>query len=162
MQRSADVAALQTLGISPECLSDLVETAEGVPRLVSFNRLLIVDDEPEVARFMAKVAESCGYEAAVALRAEEFYERYRAWQPTHIMLDLQMPGAGGAILLKFLAAEKCRAPVMLMSGLDTSELDEQRRLSEADGLTMAQPIKKPMRLAELRALLTGLKRAERG
>ena len=60
----------------------------------------------------------------------------------------------GVELLRFLAENDFRAPVLIISGFDQRVLDSAFRLGEALGLTMAGPLQKPVRLDQLEALLT--------
>ncbi len=121
------------------------------------NRLLIIDDEPAIAALVAKVAKTCGYEATIAGSGEEFQARHRDWTPTHVIMDLQMPGLDGVELIRFLAGEKSRAQVMVMSGFDARVLESARRLGTERGLTMAGTLAKPIRVADLQKMLDGLK-----
>jgi hypothetical protein len=63
----------------------------------------------------------------------------------------------GVELLRFLADEEYRSPVLIVSGFDRRVLESAFRLGEALGLTMAGPVEKPVRLARLEELLTDLK-----
>jgi hypothetical protein len=60
-------------------------------------------------------------------------------------------------LLRFLAAEDYRSPVLIVSGFDRRVLDAAFRLGEALGLSMAGPLEKPVRLEQLETLLNELK-----
>ena len=66
-----------------------------------------------------------------------------------VALDLGMPGMDGVELLRFLAEEGYRAPVLIISGFDRRVLERAFRLGQALGLTMAGPLEKPVRLEEL-------------
>ena len=118
-------------------------------------RLLLVDDDPAVGRFLAHAAEECGLEAIVTVTAENFRSRYRDARPGIIVLDLALPGSDGVELLRFLAEEKSRARVILISGFDTRVLEAAMRLGAAMGLRMAEPLHKPVRLEQLMATMTG-------
>ncbi|HXQ66125.1 MAG TPA: EAL domain-containing response regulator [Alphaproteobacteria bacterium] len=123
------------------------------------NRLLIIDDDPQVARFVAKVAKACDYEAITTTSAEDFRARHGTWHPTHIVMDLQMPNTDGVELIRFLAAEKSKARLLIMSGQDVKVIEAVKHLGKERGLTMAGILSKPIRAAELRAILTNLKLA---
>ena len=58
-------------------------------------RLLILDDEAAVADTVRMIAEDAGVEARVALEAQAFFEAFDQWQPTHLAIDLVMPGMDG-------------------------------------------------------------------
>ena len=120
-------------------------------------RLLLIDDEPALADFLANAARECGYEPTLTSDDETFREEFLRDRPDVVALDLGMPGMDGVELLRFLALEKFTAPVMIISGFDRRVLDSAFRLGEALGLTMAGPLEKPVRLADLEEFLNGLR-----
>ena len=112
-------------------------------------RLLLIDDELSVARFLAHAAEECGYEAIVTVTAESFRAQYLTADPAVVVLDLALPRSDGVELLRFLAERRCEALVLLISGFDARVLDAAMRLGTAMGLRMAGPLAKPVRLQAL-------------
>lgn len=120
-------------------------------------RLLLVDDEPALADFIASAARECGYDATLTSDDEQFREEFRAIRPDMVVLDLGMPGMDGIQLLRFLAEERFQSPVLIISGFDRRVLESAFRLGEARGLTMVGPLEKPVRLEALESLLTELK-----
>ena len=63
----------------------------------------------------------------------------------------------GMELLRFLAEQDYRAPVLIVSGFDRRVLEAAFRLGEALGLVMAGPLEKPVRLHDLEELLDRLR-----
>jgi DNA-binding response OmpR family regulator len=120
-------------------------------------RLLLIDDEPALADFLANGAREAGMDAVVAVNHGDFREQFLAGPPDMVALDLGMPGMDGVELLRFLADQKFSAPVLIVSGFDRRILESAFRLGEALGLTMAGPLAKPVRLHELEAVLNGLR-----
>ena len=120
-------------------------------------RLLLVDDEPVLAEFIASAARECGFEPILTANDEQFRERFLGDRPNMVALDLGMPGMDGVELLRFLAAEDYRSPVLIISGFDRRVLESAFRLGEALGLRMVGPLEKPVRLEELETVLTELK-----
>lgn len=116
-------------------------------------RLLLIDDEPALAKFVADVADDCGFDPTLTSSNEQFQTAFRADPPDMIALDLGMPGMDGVELLRFLADEKCVAPVLIISGFDRRVLESAFRLGEALGLRMVGPLEKPVRAEELENLL---------
>src|SRR4028118_115039 len=86
-------------------------------------RLLLVDDEPALARFLADAAEECGFEPTITSNDREFRTRLVAARPDIVALDLGMAGMDGVELLRFLASEDFRAPVLIVSGFDRRVLE---------------------------------------
>ena len=120
-------------------------------------RLLLVDDEPALAEFIASAARECGYEATITSEDEAFREQFLADRPDIVALDLGMPGMDGIELLRFLADEGFDAPVLIVSGFDRRVLESAFRLGEALGLAMVGPLEKPVRLEAIESILTELK-----
>jgi DNA-binding response OmpR family regulator len=120
-------------------------------------RLLLIDDEPTLADFMADAASGCGFDPVVTSRDEEFRDQFIAERPDMVVLDLGMPGMDGVELLRFLADQQYRSPVLIVSGFDRRVLESAFRLGEALGLNMAGPLEKPVRLERLETMLNELK-----
>jgi DNA-binding response OmpR family regulator len=120
-------------------------------------RLLLIDDEPALAAFVANAAGLSGYSAQVATNYIEFREKFLENRPNMVALDLGMPGMDGVELLRYLAEEGYRSPVLIISGFDRRVLESAFRLGQALGLTMAGPLEKPVRLEVLEDLLNELR-----
>ena len=116
-------------------------------------RLLLIDDEPALAKFMAEAATLSGYEPIIADGHLQFKELYRTLRPDMVAIDLGMPDMDGVELIRFLAAEGARQPVMIVSGFEDRILESAMRLGVERGLTMVGPVHKPARLDELEQLL---------
>jgi DNA-binding response OmpR family regulator len=120
-------------------------------------RLLLIDDEPALGAFLAEAARECGFEPTQTSEDGEFRQQFVAHRPDMVALDLGMPGMDGVELLRFLASQDYRAPVLIISGFDRRVLESAFRLGEALGLNMAGPLSKPTRLEEIERVLNGLK-----
>jgi DNA-binding response OmpR family regulator len=119
-------------------------------------RLLLIDDEPVLADYLASAARTCGFDPIVPERDEEFREFFLANRPEMVAVDLGMP-VDGVELIRFIADQDYRGPVLIVSGFDRRVLESAFRLGEALGLNMAGPIEKPVRLDILEELLRKLK-----
>ena len=120
-------------------------------------QLLLIDDEPALAEFLANAAMECGFEPTLTSDDATFRSKFVEHRPDMVALDLGMPGMDGVELLRFLADHNFEAPVLIISGFDRRVLDSAFRLGEALGLKMAGPLEKPVRLAVLEGLLNELK-----
>jgi DNA-binding response OmpR family regulator len=116
-------------------------------------RLLLIDDEPALAAFVAKAATMCGFDPIIADQDEQFRNLFHANRPQMVALDLGMP-VDGVELLRFLASEDYREPVLIISGFDRRVLESAYRLGTALGLQMVGPLEKPARLEQLEEILT--------
>lgn len=122
-------------------------------------RLLLIDDEPSLAEFLASAAEESGFDPVITGRDDEFRESFLQQTPDMVALDLGMPGMDGVELIRFLADQDYDAPVLIVSGFDRRVLESAFRLGEALGLTMVGPIEKPVRFEVLEEMLSRLKAA---
>ncbi|MCA1653581.1 MAG: response regulator [Sphingomicrobium sp.] len=120
-------------------------------------KLLLIDDEPALAAFLADAARMSGFEAIIATDDEAFKSLFQADRPQMVALDLGMPGMDGVELLRFLAGEDYRLPVLIISGFDRRVLESAFNLGEALGLRMAGPLEKPTRLEDIEQLLKNLR-----
>lgn len=116
-------------------------------------RLLLIDDEPQLAAFVASAAKMCGFDPITTDRDEDFRARLIDDAPQMVALDLGMPGMDGVELLRFLADRSYAGPVLIISGFDRRVLESAFRLGEALGLRMVGPLEKPARLDALEAIL---------
>lgn len=121
-----------------------------------FKRMLLIDDEPDVAAYIQAVAEDCGFEVRATHRAQEFMTTYESFRPNVISLDLAIPGVDGIELLRYLADKACTARIFIASGFGGNVLSAAERLGAARGLKMAGIIEKPMRPTDLRRLFNEL------
>ncbi len=109
--------------------------------------VLLVDDDELIQEAMAAQLELLGHQAALATSGEEALERVeRGLRPAVVILDMNMPGLGGARTLPRLRAALPEVPIFLSTGrTDQQALD----LAESNaGVTI---LPKPFGLPELRA-----------
>jgi CheY-like chemotaxis protein len=123
------------------------------------NRLLVVDDEPGIGRLVKRVAESVGFEVVVIEDPMVFAKTAREWDPTVIVLDLNIPGTDGIQMLRTLAEDKCTAHMVLTSGAAGMVLEAAKQFGRECGLNMSKVLQKPVRIETLRELLREFKPA---
>ena len=123
---------------------------------MSENRLLVVDDEPDIGEFIRTVAEGEGFAVKVTSTAKDFLQAFDDFAPTAICLDVVMPDTDGIELLKYLADRKCTASILVISGYSKLYLSSAENLGEAFGLPYVKTLTKPLGLATLRDALRGV------
>lgn len=116
-------------------------------------RLLILDDEPTVAQTVAFAAERHGFAVRMSGSAEDFFDDVARFAPSHVIIDLLMPGMDGVEVLRSLAMTRCHANIIMMSGMGTKVLESAQRVGLERGLRISGILPKPFKPAELRALL---------
>ena len=57
-------------------------------------QLLLIDDEPALADFVANAARECGFEPAVTSNDAAFRDEFRTRRPDAVAMDLGMPVDG--------------------------------------------------------------------
>ena len=115
--------------------------------------LLIVDDEPDVAEFLAEVGRQCGFDVAKVCTLQEIQQELAERPPQVVTLDLQMPDLDGVQLLRYLSERKSKAGILLVSGTDARVRNTSLRLGRELGLNMLGTLQKPVHIAELEAVL---------
>ncbi len=117
-------------------------------------RLLVIDDEPDIGQFIGTVAEGLGYQVTITTDAQAFIDAYNSEKPSVVVVDVVMPDIDGVELVKYLAQSGCDARVLVISGYTERYLDNTRTLGEAFGLASVTSMKKPIELIQLEDFLS--------
>lgn len=117
------------------------------------DRLIVVDDEPDVARQIRRVAEEIGFEVTAATSAAAFRRGYAESDPSVVVLDIVMPEADGIDLVNWLAEQRAAAALILISGFDAKYLGAAREIATHKGLDVVAALTKPLETAALRTAL---------
>lgn len=115
-------------------------------------RILILDDEPDVGAFVCSAAQMMGLHCSATTDATSFLSEL-APETTLILLDLMMPKMDGIELLRLLASQDCKSGILLMSGVGSRVLETAEQLAQSLGLNVIGHLNKPFRLKELQTIL---------
>ena len=115
-------------------------------------RLLVVDDNRDLAELVRRVGVGAGYDVCVTTDAHEFKEAFDSFEPTVIVLDMVMPETDGIQLIHWLVDRGVAARVVVASGFNPLYAEMAAKLGAAKGLAVTY-LAKPFRLQELRAVL---------
>lgn len=124
------------------------------------NRLLILDDDPDICDFIRDVAQELGYAVLAPGHSSEFLPSLISFKPNAIFLDLRMPGMDGVEVIRALGDEGTDAQLVLATGEDRQILQTARLLAEQRGLKVASAVRKPILLSDLQAILKGMRLVE--
>jgi CheY-like chemotaxis protein len=114
-------------------------------------RVLVVDDEPAVARLTSLVLEQYGFQVDVVNNGREALaqlsssDRYRV-----VLVDLTMPDFSGIEVLVRARKQGCDTPMVLTSGYPRSEADQRFQDSDFSGF-----LQKPYRMENLVDVIRG-------
>jgi two-component system KDP operon response regulator KdpE len=90
-------------------------------------RILVVDDEPQIARVLRRSLAARGYEVQVAVDGEDALEIFNAWAPDLVITDLSMPIMGGLELCRRIRATS-QAPIIALS----AKVEERAKVETLD------------------------------
>lgn len=121
--------------------------------MTASQRILVVDDDADVGEFVADAAQTMGFDCTATTDAKTFLEKLTP-DTTLILLDLLMPDMDGIELLRLLSARKCKAGIILISGIGKRVLESAEQLAQVLGLSIVGHLQKPFRLTELEEVLT--------
>ncbi len=121
-------------------------------------RIIVVDDDPQVAEVVREILTIEGYQIEVCVDGEQAFSRIQVVMPELIILDVVMPGLGGFGLLYLLSSDPqtCHLPVLLCTGLDASELEPWQELLAQQGRPTRDILTKPFTADELVNRVGGL------
>lgn len=94
-------------------------------------KILIVEDDPLIARMYEKALSFEGYEVEVATDGAEGLKKIQEWQPRLVLLDIMMPTMNGLEVLENLKADPAtkEIPVVVLTNL-TEPADAQAALEK--------------------------------
>ena len=113
-------------------------------------KILVVDDNVELAENLAEIIEVMGYEAIVEPSAEAALQRIAAGGVTAVVTDFRLPGLSGAELIGELRRSGSALPVVMMSAYSDASMVER---AEAAGAL--EVMTKPVDVERLRRVVAG-------
>ncbi len=135
-------------------MSDLAAGRAGNAEQVAF-RVLVVDDDPDMAGFLVRLLVQQGLRADIATNGHTALETITASPPDLVLLDVQMPGPDGFEICRRLKSNDATAllPVVLVTALEDQESRVRGIEAGADDF-----LSKPVRREELIARVKTLRR----
>ncbi len=96
-------------------------TLTALRSMSSPNRVLVVDDDPDICDVLERFLSALGCRVETATDGEEALEALLREPPDLLLLDLELPGLSGLELLGRLKAEDLAVTVITMSGHPVAE-----------------------------------------
>ncbi len=122
------------------------------PAPTGHQRILVVDDEERIARFVSRGLAGAGYEVSVALGGAEALQLMRSQPCDLVILDLLMDDVDGISVLSELMLERPELPVIVLSCL-TDTASKVRCLTMGASDFLAKPFFFEELLARVQAQL---------
>jgi two-component system OmpR family response regulator len=120
------------------------------------DRVLVVDDDPEIRDMLFSTLGFAGFEVTTAADAATALNLTREARPDVVVVDVMMPGADGFDFVRFLRAHDATLPVLFLTARDAIE-DRVRGLK----LGADDYVTKPFSISEVAARVEALVRRSR-
>jgi two-component system copper resistance phosphate regulon response regulator CusR len=115
-------------------------------------RVLLVEDEEKVARFVARGIKAERYAVDVAPDGLSGLDHIRAYSYDLIILDLNLPGMSGTELLKHIRKSHANVPVLILTARD-DVADKVKNFDEGADDYLTKPFSFAELLVRIKALL---------
>ena len=113
-------------------------------------RVLVVDDEPEILNAMKGLLKYLGYRAEFASSGKEGLEKYMESKPDAVLMDINMPEMDGVACIEELFNYDPNANISIISGY---EMEGINGLSEQNKGSLKEYLAKPIGLRDLSGVL---------
>lgn len=111
-------------------------------------KILVVDDEVEVANFLCAFLKRLGLNSEKANSGKEALDTFDRYKPEWVFLDIKMPDMDGLELLKKMKEIDAGLKAIMITGKDDDAAQNEARL-----LGASDYIVKPMDLDEMRKII---------
>ena len=122
-----------------------------MPTACRGHRILVVDDEQHIRDILSETLRDAGYAVEAAANGEEGVLKLRSGSFDLVLLDIRMPIHSGLDVLKLLRRNGGAPPVVIITGLASSE-----EMEEALRLGATKCIRKPFHLKTLLSDISGI------
>jgi signal transduction histidine kinase len=116
-------------------------------------RILVVEDNPDLARSFSMLLASCGHEVELAHTGASAIERGRLFQPEIVFMDLGLPDIGGCDVARAFRLDDAMRGAFLVAVTGWGALNDREATSRA-GFDMH--LTKPVGIDAIRQVLAGL------
>jgi len=123
--------------------------------MVAEQKILVVDDENDIGELITTVAQDMGFQCDATNEAIAFLEKL-SLDTNLVLLDLVMPEMDGIEILRLLGKRKCKAGIILMSGLGMRTIESAEKFAQVLGLLIVGHLQKPFRPIDLVEILQNL------
>ena len=83
--------------------------------IASTPQILVVDDDPEIRKLLARYIESQGFRVRLAANCRELREQLTTHQIDLVVLDVMLPDGSGLDMCRDLRAQHSNVPIIMLS-----------------------------------------------
>jgi CheY-like chemotaxis protein len=149
MQHGARISLwLPSVVLAPVTVALVSDPAPSVKFVAK--RVLVVDDDPDVRRFLSSSLETLGFDVRTAEDAERGLAILEEVKPDILVVDFAMPGMNGAQMARVVRQRRPNLPIIFASGYSETE--------EIEGAVGKSAIllRKPFGVSELETVLNAV------
>lgn len=106
---------------------------------VTSRRILVADDNNDIAETMAEILRMEGHEVYLAFDGHQAFERYQALQPDVVLLDIGMPGLRGDEVARLIRAQSVTVRLVAITGWGQPS-DKENALAAGFDVHMTKPV----------------------
>lgn len=115
------------------------------------NKVLIVDDEKDLANIMRDFLENEGMQVETAYNGKQAYEKLKSFQPNLVILDIMLPDDDGKEICRYIR-NKSDIPIMMLSA-KSSDVDQILSLGLGADEYLTKPFSPLVVVAHVKAML---------
>jgi DNA-binding response OmpR family regulator len=124
------------------------------------HKLLVVDDDTVHRMVICRIAQQAGFEVDEAASYEAARRMLGLGVYGCVTLDLSLGEHGGIDVLRYMAEIGYTSPVIVVSGSDDAVRSESLAVARKLSLNVCRPFSKPVKLADLRALMREIRKRQ--
>ena len=118
----------------------------------TLQRILVVDDDPEIRKLLARYIESQGFRVLLAANCRELHDKLAANSVDLIVLDVMLPDGSGLEVCRDLRARRSSVPIILLTALK-EDVDRIIGLEIGADDYLGKPFNPRELIARIRAVL---------
>jgi EAL domain-containing protein (putative c-di-GMP-specific phosphodiesterase class I)/CheY-like chemotaxis protein len=125
-------------------------------------KLVCLDDDRRLEPTLRRFAGRLGHQVHFHTASASFKAEVQTQPPDLVVLDLMLGHESGIAIIAWLAENRVRVPIVLLSGQGDELLDAARRIAEGSGIRVLGAVNKGQLVRDLPPLLAEGDRAARG
>jgi two-component system KDP operon response regulator KdpE len=115
-----------------------------------YGNILVTDDDPDLRRVLRRTLDALGFEVAESANGEQALKQVEAQQFQAILLDVNMPGAGGIVTCREMRRRHPQIQILMLTVRDR-EADKIEALDAGADDYITKPFSIPELAARLRS-----------